>query len=73
MTTIIAHLASTSLAVATYDAHLSRLQIHFKDGTAYDYSGVPQSLFHHLLAAPSKGRFFNAYIRNRFPCQEVAG
>jgi hypothetical protein len=26
----------------------------------------------HLLAAPSKGAFFNQHIRNRFPYQRLA-
>jgi KTSC domain len=73
MTPAAVDLCSTSLAKASYEDRWSRLRIHFQDGAIYDYAGVPQLLFHALLAAPSKGSFFNQYIRGHFPYRRVDG
>jgi hypothetical protein len=43
------------------------LTIRFRTGKVYSYLGVPAPLFQQLLAAESKGSFFNAHIRNAFP------
>ncbi len=58
---------STILAAATYDNRHGHLQLDFRDGSRYVYRGVAPDLFRELLCAPSKGSFFNRYIRGRFP------
>jgi hypothetical protein len=60
-------LESTTLAAVAYDDHRCELQLDFRDGARYTYSGVVPELFHDLLCATSKGSFFNRYIRGRFP------
>lgn len=60
------HLASSSLTTADYDEARPQLRLQFCDGTRYQYLEVPPSTLHALLAAPSKGRFFNRHIRGRF-------
>lgn len=60
-------LGSTTLTAAAYDDSTEQLALDFSDGTRYVYSGVAISLYHDLLAAVSKGTFFNRFIRNRFP------
>lgn len=42
------------------------LTIWFDSGGRYDYPGVPERLYLGLIAANSKGSFFNQYIRGRF-------
>ena len=54
-----------------YVPETSELTIEFVTGRRYVYSGVPASVAQGFVAAASKGRFFNAEIRNRFPCHEV--
>jgi len=49
-----------------YDAEGRRLRIHFVDGGWYTYLRVPAAVFRGLLAAPSKGRYFHAAIKDRF-------
>lgn len=41
--------------------------MEFRDGTVYQYAGVPLKTYHGLLQAGSKGSYFNHYIRSRFP------
>jgi lysyl-tRNA synthetase class 2 len=65
-------LPSTSLAWVSYDARLRRLLVEFRSGKRYLYLGVPPTCYQQLLQADSKGRYFNAHIRNRFPHQELS-
>src|SRR5437016_12639206 len=61
---------STTLASAIYDHRQNQLQVDFRDGSRYSYSAVAPAVFRDLVASPSKGKFFNRYIRGRFPfCQ----
>jgi hypothetical protein len=57
---------STLLASVSYDASQSILDLEFCDGAIYRYFTVPTTVFSQLLAAESKGSFFNRYIRNSF-------
>ena len=47
------------------------LEIEFVSGTQYRYSGVPQPTLEAFEAAPSKGRFFDANIRERFKTERL--
>ncbi len=57
---------STLLASVTYDASASVLQLGFCDGAIYLYFAVPEAIHQGLLAADSKGGYFNSQIRSRF-------
>jgi len=61
-----ADLASSILAGAAYEDHQRQLRLEFHDGSRYLYFGVSADLFRQLLCAPSKGSFFNRYIRGHF-------
>ena len=57
---------SSSLAQVAYDCHQAILRVQFRDGTAYEYEGVPLQTYLDLLQADSKGGYFNRYIRNLY-------
>jgi hypothetical protein len=63
--------SSSNLASVGYDDASQTLEVEFKRGTVYQYHGVPEVLHQSLMAAPSAGTFFNANIRNVFPCEQV--
>jgi hypothetical protein len=65
-------LMSKTLAAAIYDDSQETLQLDFRDGSRYIYSRVHSNLFHAMLAATSKGRFFNQYIRRVLPYSKAA-
>lgn len=65
------HLDSTALAWIRYQEQQHVLRVGLRTGRVYDYFAVPLSVYHDLLTAPSKGRYYNRNIRNDFPCQEV--
>jgi hypothetical protein len=61
-----APMRSTLLASAAYDAGESLLLLAFCDGASYLYYAVPEAIHQGLLAADSKGAYFNKQIRNHF-------
>jgi len=62
---------STTLSWVSYDASEGRLEMEFANASVYQYLDVPAALYAELLAAPSKGRFFNQCIRGRFRYQRT--
>jgi lysyl-tRNA synthetase class 2 len=57
---------------STYDAGRHELTVRFAGGRAYIYSLVPAAVADALAGAPSKGAYFNAHIRDRYPFRKVA-
>ena len=62
---------SSTLSAASW--FVDQLELEFRSGAVYRYFHVPKHVFSDLLAAKSKGQFFNANIRNCFTFQEVRG
>jgi KTSC domain-containing protein len=63
---------SSVLATVAYDQADQQLWLVFRSHAVYCYFGVPPSLCQGILAAASKGNYFNRYIRGRFPFQRLA-
>ena len=57
---------SSLLASVAYDATAAVLQLELRSGSNYRYFGVPRTTYEALLAADSKGTYFNGFIRERF-------
>jgi hypothetical protein len=57
---------STLLASVTYRASEKTLELAFCNGAIYRYFAVPVAIHNDLLAADSKGNYFNQKIRNCF-------
>ena len=60
---------STTLATVAYDFAAQLLRLQFRSRAVYFYFGVPPAVHQALLAATSKGAYFNRNIRDRFPFQ----
>jgi len=58
---------STTLAALAYDDVRGILQLEFRSRAVYSYFGVPRPVYEALLAATSKGSYFNRAIRGAFP------
>lgn len=63
---------SSTLATVAYDEARELLQLGFCTRAVYQYFGVPAAVHQALLDAPSKGRYFNQAIRDRFPYRLIA-
>jgi hypothetical protein len=58
---------STAIQEIDYDAERAKLLVRFVSGERYVYVGVPGEVHRSFCAAESKGRFFQAEIRDRYP------
>jgi hypothetical protein len=47
------------------------LQVEFKDGSIYNYYGVPESIYNEFLKSTSKGKFLNNNIAYRFRYEKI--
>lgn len=57
---------STAIASVGYEPQNRLLEVEFSSGKVYRYFDVPHDAFRGLLAATSKGSWFNQAIRDRF-------
>ena len=57
---------SSAMNRIEFDATGHRLDIWFTKTGRYSYYGVPLAVFQALMNAPSKGRYFNDNIRDRY-------
>ena len=63
---------SSTLAALAYDEVHEILQLEFHSHAIYRYFEVPAPVYEGLLAAPSKGRYFNRAIRGSFRYSRAA-
>lgn len=62
---------SSNLVGVGYDAGSETLEVEFKSGAVYQYLNVPEFMWERLRDADSIGRFFNAEIKNAYPCNKL--
>lgn len=63
---------SSNVAAVGYDADPKTLRVEFRNGSIYEYTGVPAQQFGELCAAPSVGRYHNESIK-RYPHRQIRG
>ena len=61
------HVQSSAIREIDYDHARRRLRVTFASGERYAYDDASPQLFRAFLEAESKGRFFQARIRDRYP------
>lgn len=54
--------SSSNLASVGYDENSRTLYVSFRNGRLYKYSGVSLQVYNGLMAASSKGQYFDRYI-----------
>jgi hypothetical protein len=62
---------SSAIRSHTYDPAGAALDVTFVTGRRYRYFLLPACIAQGLADAISKGRYFNARIRDRFPFEEL--
>lgn len=65
--------ASSMMTHVDYDAAGRALFVTFASGRRYAYADVPPRIYEGLLAAPSKGTFFNEAIRDAYRATLLTG
>ena len=63
--------ASSNIASGGYDHATETLEVEFLSGSLYQYYNAPKNMYDQLIAAGSKGRFLNTYIKNAYPYSRV--
>lgn len=62
---------STVIRALHYDPASAELTVIFTTGRRYIYANVPEAEVAAWRAAPSKGQYFNAHIRDRYAFREI--
>lgn len=62
---------STVIRHFDYDPRQQALDVEFVSGRRYRYAAVPEAVATAFREAFSKGRFFNARIRDHYRCDEL--
>ena len=75
-TRIISHIKreavhSTALASVGYSKRLHALEIEFRNGAVYRYLNVGPAIYHDLMSASSKARFYDENIRRKYQSLHV--
>lgn len=63
--------SSSNIAAIGHDEDSQILEVEFMNGSVYAYSGVPVGEFESFLTAESKGKYFHANIRDRYPVTKL--
>jgi hypothetical protein len=63
---------STAISTIDYDAERAKLLVRLQSGERFVYVGVPGEVHRSFVEAPSKGGFFQAEIRDRYPFNRLA-
>ena len=62
---------SSNLRSVGYDSVTKILEIEFHSGGIYQYSNVPPNVYSDLINAPSKGKYFASYIKDKYSTRKV--
>jgi hypothetical protein len=63
--------SSSHISETSYDRETQILSVTFSEGREYRYQGVDKDTYDALITSPSKGRAFNALIRDAFEFEEA--
>lgn len=62
---------SSNIKSVGYDPFRAFLEIEFHNSGVYLYSGVPERVYERLMAASSKGTYFNDHIKGVYSYRKV--
>ena len=70
-TRIINEVNSTNLVRTEYDVETNKLIAEFKNGSKYEYEGVPHIIYTRFRMAESQGKFFTTNISRSYKYKKV--
>ena len=59
-----------SSTIKAFAKDTSGLLLKFTSGETYKYTGVTEQVINEFAAAPSKGKYFGANIRNKYTAEK---
>lgn len=63
---------SSNLRSIGYDASSQIFEVEFKNHAVFQYYNVPEYVWLELESAPSKGKYYQSQIKDRFLSQRVS-
>lgn len=57
---------SSVIAQLHYHQETRTLRVTYVSGKVYDYQGVPEKIYKHMMAAASKGKYLNEQIKGHY-------
>lgn len=63
--------SSSNIASIGYDETNEILEIEFLSGGIYQYFDVPNYVYDELMDADSHGKYFNAYIKDKYETKKI--
>lgn len=60
-----------SSMITRVDWNQGVLEVEFKNGSTYRHHDVPSGVFNEMLAADSKGKFYNSAVKSQFEVSKV--
>ena len=65
------YVQSSNLLGVRYQPYTGTLEVQFHNGHVYQYFEVPAQAYTALMEAPSHGRYFNHFIRDRYRYRRI--
>lgn len=66
------HVSSSNLHSVGYDLKTETLEIKFHESGIYHYFNVPEIIYNKLMAAHSKGSYFDEHIKPKFRYRKIS-
>jgi len=63
--------ASDIISKIGYDNINEIMLVEFKNGSIYQYNGVPDQVYYSFLNSNSKGKFFHSTIKNNYSGSKI--
>ncbi|NSJ90154.1 KTSC domain-containing protein [Coprococcus sp. MSK.21.13] len=64
--------SSSNVYSIGYDSSSSILEVQFNNGSIYQYSNVPYSIYQGLMSATSHGSYLHAHVKGIYPYRRIA-
>ena len=67
----IIQVSSSMIGSVGYDQSNKLLEVEFSSNSVYQYFNVPVIIYNDLISAPSKGKYFTAFIKYKFQYHQL--
>lgn len=64
--------SSSSLVSVGYNLTTQLLEVEFNGGSLYEYHNVPMYVYNGLMQAGSHGKYFTAYIKDKYLTRKIS-
>lgn len=64
-------MSSSNVGMVRYDGESNVLEVAFRNGSVYQYLGVPLHVFENFIGSGSPGRYVHTILKVRFTATQV--